>query len=347
MSLPIQPPFPPMEAKTRPGLPAGDGWQYEPKWDGFRCVVFRDGGDVHLQSKALKPLERYFPEMVEAVAALQPKQFVIDAEIVVPVNGRLSFDDLLQRIHPAESRVRKLARETPASLIVFDLLATGAKTTLLERTLEDRRARLEDWAAKYLDDAPSIQLSPATPDIEVAERWLAELTGVDGVVAKRLDQPYASGERAMAKVKRMRSADCVVGGFRWHVNSGKGKDRAIGSLLLGLYDDDGLLHHVGFTSGFSNQERKELVGIVEPLMGPPGFTGNAPGGLSRWSTERSSQWEPLRHELVVEVEYDHFTGGRFRHATRFVRWRPDKAPEQCTFEQVHREGGSIEAFEVR
>ncbi|HUF13183.1 MAG TPA: ATP-dependent DNA ligase [Longimicrobiales bacterium] len=344
MSLPIEPPFPPMEANTRASLPADDGWQYEPKWDGFRCVVFRDGGDVHLQSKSCKPLERYFPEMVEAVAALKPKQFVIDAEIVVPVNGRLSFDDLLQRIHPAESRVRKLARETPASLIVFDLLATGAKTDLLARPLADRRPRLEDWTAKYFHGASSLELSPATTDLEVAERWLKELTGVDGVVAKRLDQPYVSGERTMVKVKRMRTADCVVGGFRWSSSSGKGKARALGSLLLGLYDDDGLLHHVGFSSGFSNQERKDLVAIVEPLMGPPGFTGNAPGGPSRWATERSAEWEPLRHELVVEIEYDHFTGGRFRHGTRFVRWRPDKAPEQCTFEQIEREGGSIEAI---
>ena len=334
MNLPIEPPFPPMEAKTRAKLPDDDGWQYEPKWDGFRCVVFRDGGDVHLQSKSMKPLERYFPEVVEMVAALPPKQFVIDAEIVVPVDGRLSFDDLLQRIHPAESRVRRLARETPASLIVFDLLATGAKTSLLERPLAERRPRLEDWAGKYMDGAPRFQLSPATTDIDVARRWLAEMGGVDGVVAKRLDQAYVSGERAMVKVKRMRTADCVVGGFRWSSNSGKGKDRALGSLLLGLYDDDGLLHHVGFTSGFSNQERKELVAVVEPLMGPPGFTGNAPGGPSRWSTDRSAQWEPLRHELVAEVEYDHFTGGRFRHATRFKRWRPDKAPALCTFGQI-------------
>ena len=343
MNLPIPTPFPPMEAVTKPKLPSGDGWQYEPKWDGFRCLVFRDGDDVHLQSKALKPLERYFPEVVEAVKAVKAKQFVLDSEIVAPVQGHLSFDDLLQRIHPAKSRIDKLAQATPASLIVFDLLAPTAKTSLVAKPLVDRRTKLEDFFAKHLDSHASFNLSPATTELEVAERWLKELTGVDGVVAKKLDQAYISGERAMITVKRARTADCVVGGFRWHVNSGNGKDRAIGSLLLGLYDGK-VLHHVGFSSGFSNQQRRDLVAVLEPHMGGPGFTGNAPGGPSRWATERSAEWEPMDNQLVVEVEYDHFSGGRFRHGTRFVRWRPDKSPKQCTFEQIEREGGSIEAL---
>ena len=343
MNLPVQPPFPPMEAVTKPKLPTGDGWQYEPKWDGFRCVVFRDGDEVHLQSKALKPLERYFPEVVAAVKSLKPKQFVIDGEIVVPVEGHLSFDDLLQRIHPAKSRIDKLAAQTPASLIVFDMLAPGAKTSLVDRPLAARREKLEEFAAKYFGAHASFNLSPATSDSKVAEKWLKELAGVDGVVAKRLDQAYISGERAMLKVRRTRTADCVVGGFRWHVNSGKGSDRAIGSLLLGLYDGK-VLHHVGHTSGFTNQMRKDLVAVLEPHMGGAGFSGNAPGGPSRWATERSGEWEPLDGRLVVEVEYDHFSGGRFRHGTRFVRWRPDKGPKQCTFEQIESEGGSVEAL---
>jgi len=336
-------PFPPMEAELVSELPEGDGWQYEPKWDGFRCVVFRDGDAVHLQSKALKPLERYFPEVVAAVRQVKAKQFVLDAEIVVPVEGHLSFDDLLQRIHPAASRINRLARETPASLIVFDLLAPTAKTSLVEKPLSLRRPKLEDFYAKQLDGHASFNLSPATTELRVAEKWLKELSGVDGVVCKRLDQPYIPGERAMVKVRRTRTADCVVGGFRWHVNSGKGKDRAIGSLLLGLFEGD-VLHHVGFSSGFSNQQRRDLVKILEPHMGGPGFTGNAPGGPSRWATERSGEWEPMDNQLVVEVEYDHFSGGRFRHGTRFVRWRPDKSPKQCTFEQVHSKGGSVEAL---
>jgi ATP-dependent DNA ligase len=345
MSLPVTRPFPPMEAQTKPSLPEGANWQYEPKWDGFRCVVFRDGDEVHLQSKALKPLERYFPEVVAAVKSLQPKQFVLDGEIVVPVDGHLSFDDLLQRIHPAKSRIDKLAAATPASLILFDILAPTGKTSLVDKPLATRREKLEEFAAKYFAASPSFNLSPATTDLAVAQKWLKELTGVDGVVAKKLDQAYISGERAMVKVRRTRTADCVVGGFRWHVNSGKGKERAIGSLLLGLYDGN-TLHHVGHTSGFTNQQRRELVDVLEPHMGGKGFTGNAPGGPSRWATERSGEWEPLDGKLIAEVEYDHFSGGRFRHGTRFVRWRPDKAPKQCTFEQVHSVGGSVEVFDL-
>jgi len=330
--LPIAQPFPPMEASSADELPEGADWQYEPKWDGFRCVVFRDGAEVALQSKSCKPLERYFPEVVAMVSSLRPRAFVLDAELVVPVDGRLSFDALLQRIHPAESRIVRLSNETPAQLIVFDLLATGEKTSLLERPLEERRPKLEEWATSYLDGQPSIHLSPATTDRSIARKWLHELSGVDGVVAKPLADPYRSGERAMTKVKRLRTADCVIGGFRWSKNEG------VGSLLLGLYDDDGLLHHVGFCSSFDRRQKAELPEILEPHRGPPGFTGNAPGGPSRWASEESREWEPMKHELVVEVQYDHFTNGRFRHGTSFQRWRPDKAPRQCGFDQLGAEG---------
>lgn len=332
MTLPIEPPLPPMEARTADALPEGDGWQYEPKWDGFRCLVFRDGAEVQLQSKSCKPLARYFPEVVEAVRTLRSRAFVLDAELVVPVDGRLSFDALLQRIHPAASRIEKLSRETPASLIVFDQLAAGEKTPMIERPLEDRRAYLEGFAERFFDDAPSIHLSPVTRELDLARRWLLELEGVDGVVAKRVDQTYRSGERAMTKVKRLRTADCVVGGFRYSKNAG------VGSLLLGLYGPDGLLHHVGFCSSFTRRQKEELEPLLESHRGPPGFTGSAPGGPSRWSSAEEREWESLDGELVVEVQYDHFTNDRFRHGTTFQRWRPDKAPRQCTFDQIEVEG---------
>ena len=323
-----------MEALLAAELPEGAGWQYEPKWDGFRCIVFRDGANVYLQSKSSKPLARYFPELVDAVRRLKPKQFVIDGEIVVPVGEKLSFDDLLMRIHPAASRIRKLADATPGWLIVFDLLASGSKTSLLDKPLEYRRARLESFAEKYFADSPTMRLSPATNDARAARRWLELNADLDGIIAKRTDMGYRSGERdGMQKLKQYRSADCVVGGFRYSSNA-----KTVGSLLLGLYDRNKRLNHVGFTSGFTAKQRKELLARIEPLRGPPGFTGDAPGGPSRWATERSTQWEPLRHELVVEVEYDHFTGGRFRHGTRFMRWRPDKAPELCTYHQLGAEG---------
>ena len=342
MTLPIEWPLPPMEAKLVDALPAGENWQYEPKWDGFRCLVFRDGADVYLQSKSCKPLARYFPELVDTIRQMKPKQFVLDGEIVVPVGGRLSFDDLLMRIHPADSRIRKLAAATPSWLIVFDLLATGSRTSLLDKPLKDRRARLEAFAEKYFGAAPTLRLSPATEDADEARRWLELNADLDGIVAKRVDMAYRSGERdGMQKRKRYRTADCVVGGFRYSTNG-----RSVGSLLLGLYDRQKRLNHVGFTSGFTARQRKELLSRVEPLRGPPGFTGDAPGGPSRWATERSTQWEPLRHELVVEVQYDHFTGGRFRHGTRFMRWRPDKSPALCTYEQLGSEGaGALEMVE--
>jgi ATP-dependent DNA ligase len=323
IDLPISPPYPPWEAESERKIPAGSGWLYEPKWDGFRCLAFRKGDQVLLQSKSGQPLGRYFPELVEALGELPVKTFVVDGEIVIPG----SFDDLLQRIHPAESRIRKLAKETPASLYVFDLLVDSRGKSLVDLPLEDRRERLEAFFGKL--PKGQVALSPATPERKAAEGWMGG-EGLDGVVAKRLDSPYLSGERGgMVKVKRMRTADCVVGGFRWAQKGGK-----VGSLLLGLYDDAGLLDHVGFTSSFSAEERKELEPVLEPHRGGRGFTGKAPGGPSRWSQGRSTEWEPLDPALVCEVRYDHFAGGRFRHGTKFLRWRPDKKPEACTFAQV-------------
>lgn len=337
MTLPIPRSFKPMEAQLVNELPMGREWQYEPKWDGFRCLVHRDGERVDLVSKAGKPLTRYFPDVVEAVRVVSARRFVLDGEIVVPVDDSLSFDDLLLRIHPAQSRVDKLSRESPASLIVFDLLVDARGRSLVAKTLTDRREALEAFAAEALDGVPRIHLSPATTSRVVATKWLRSVgDGLDGIIAKRLDVPYGSGDRtAMQKVKNMRTAECVVGGFRY---ASKGK--IVGSLLLGLYDGAGLLHHVGFTSNIKAVEKAELTHRLEKLVRPPGFTGQAPGGPSRWSTERSAEWQPLKPELVVEVQYDHFSGGRFRHGTSLLRWRPDKAPRQCTIEQVEQEGRS-------
>jgi len=322
-----------MEAKSVEKLPSGETWHYEPKWDGFRCIAFRDGDHVDLQSKSGQPLARYFPEVVEALQALPARQFVIDGEIVVPVKGKFSFDDLLMRIHPAASRVRKLAQETPAKLIVFDLLVDDRARPLVDTPLEPRRKKLDAFARKYFPKNKSIELSPCTADVKIAKDWLAGAgVDLDGVIAKRIDLPYQSGNRhGMVKVKRLRTADCVVGGFRY---AAEGK--VIGSMLLGLYDESGLLHHVGFTSSFKADEKPALTKKLEKLIKPPGFTGNAPGGPSRWATERSAEWQPLATKLVVEIQYDHFTGGRFRHGTKFLRWRPDKKPELCTFEQIKR-----------
>jgi ATP-dependent DNA ligase len=263
---------------------------------------------------------------------------VLDGEIVIPIAGRLSFDDLLLRMHPAESRVRKLAAEHPAMFIAFDLLVDERGRALVDLPLADRRERLEKFAARYLKKRDDIRLSPATTALPQAKQWFKSVGGnLDGIIAKRIDLPYRSGERdGMQKIKHLRTADCVVGGFRY----AEGK-KVIGSLLLGLFDDAGLLNHVGFTSSFTAAERKRLTALVEPLIGPPGFTGQAPGGKSRWSTRRSEEWQPLKPKLVVEVQYDHFTGGRFRHGTSLLRWRPDKAPRQCTQDQVARRGGSL------
>src|SRR5437762_3806180 len=334
----LKPPLPPMEARSVDEIPAGDGWQYEPKWDGFRCIAFRDGEQVHLQSKAGQPLARYFPDIVDAISQLPAQQFVLDGELVVPVSGALSFDELQLRLHPAASRVQKLAKAHPAMYIVFDLLAENGRS-YLNRPLRERRRLLEKFARLNFRSTKALRLSPATTDRQTASDWFKKAGGdLDGVIAKRLDAAYASGERTAAvKVKQIRTADCVVGGFRY----GRGS-RVVGSLLLGLYDEDGLLHHVGFTSAFKASERRALTGKFEALKKPPGFTGNAPGGPSRWSTDRTGEWEPVDPKIVVEVTYDHFTGGRFRHGTKILRYRPDKSPRQCTMDQVeHREGKSL------
>jgi len=339
IDLPVRPPFPPMEARAVDRIPleGGDGgWLYEPKWDGFRCLAFRKGDQVLLQSKSCQPLARYFPELVEALRKLPVKTFALDGEIVIFREGSLSFDDLLLRIHPAESRIRKLARETPASLLVFDLLVDDRGRSLAETPLEERRPRLERLFEKI--PAGTVILSPATPDHSQAQTWIRELggAGLDGVVAKQLDAPYLSGDRsAMVKIKRMRTADCVVGGFRWAQAGDK-----LGSLLLGFYNDAGLLDHVGFSSSFNAEERAELEGVLKPHIGGSGFTGKAPGGPSRWAQGRSTEWVPLDPVLVCEVRYDHFSGGRFRHGTKFLRWRPDKEPKACTYEQVRARGSA-------
>ena len=325
--LKIRPTLPPMEAKLVDELPKGASWQFEPKWDGFRCLVFRDGDDVELQSKAERPLGRYFPEVVEAVRSLPVDRFVLDGELIIPIDGVLSFDALQLRLHPAESRIRKLAASTPAQLMLFDCLELDGETLGTE-PLSDRRAALEAFHGKL--GREDLLLSPHTVDRRVAEGWLATAgAALDGVIAKRRDGRYEPGERAMLKVKQMRTADCVVGGFRYGV-----RGRAVGSLLLGLYNDEGKLDHVGFTSAIPAEEREALTARLEALVEAPGFTGRAPGGPSRWSTERTGEWEPLRPELVVEVRYDHVTGDRFRHGTKFLRWRPDKAPQQCRMEQL-------------
>ncbi|MBZ9856461.1 ATP-dependent DNA ligase [Mesorhizobium sp. CA13] len=319
----------PMEAKRADAIPDDQGvWQYEPKWDGFRCLAFKAGDAVDIRAKSGKPLARYFPELVEFLRDLSGTQIVIDGEILIECCGEYSFDALQMRLHPAESRIRKLAVETPAKLMLFDMLADQTGQILTDRPLSERRAALEALV-KSIGNA-GIELSPATLDFKQAQKWLGDSGGkTDGVVAKQLDGPYLPGERAMVKVKRMRTADCVVGGFRYLAER-----REVGSLLLGLYDEDGKLDHVGFTSTISNDERAALTGRLEALRESPGFTGNAPGGPSRWSTQRSGDWEPLRPELVVEVRFDHVTGNRFRHGTKLLRWRPDKAPRQCTFDQL-------------
>jgi len=320
-----------MEAELADKLPAGEGWLYEPKWDGFRCLAFRDGERVVLQSKSGQPLARYFPEVVRNLASLPLPRFVLDGEIVVIRNGRLSFDDLLQRIHPAASRVKLLSERTPASFLAFDLLVDARGRSLIDRPLLDRKEALGAFFSR-IGSHPDLRRSPESADRATGVRWMRELAdiGCDGVVAKRLAMDYRSGERTgMIKVKRARTADCVVGGFRYEQHG-----REIGSLLLGLYDENGLLDHVGFTSSFTASERRALKRVILPLAGGRGFTGRAPGGPSRWSTKRSAEWEPLRAELVCEVKFDHFSGGRFRQGTKFLRWRPDKSPGACTFEQL-------------
>lgn len=316
-----------MEAKLVAELPAGSGWQFEPKWDGFRALVFRDGPDVEIMSKSGKSLARYFPEIVAMIAAVDRAKFTLDGELILPIGDVLSFDALQARLHPAASRIAKLSRETPAQLMLFDCLSLDGKD-LLTAPLVKRRAALEIFHQRH--GRPELLLSACTDEMEVARSWLAKSGGaLDGVVAKRLDEPYRPGERAMLKVKQHRSADCVVGGFRRAKDGG-----GVGSLLLGLYDDTGKLNHVGFTSGIAATERTALAAKLEPLIKAPGFTGKAPGGPSRWNDGKEAEWEPLENELVVEVLYDQVTGDRFRHGTKLLRWRPDKSPSQCRMDQL-------------
>ncbi len=335
-SLAVQPGTPPMEAKLVDALPVEPGWQFEPKWDGFRCLAFKQGNDVMLMSKSGKPLGRYFPEVVDLVRTLGTKQLALDGELIIPVGESLSFEALQMRLHPAESRIRKLSVETPAQFMLFDCLLDPHAASLVEAPLSHRRDVLEAIHAK--EGRESLLLSAMTLDRNKADRWLAGAgTALDGVVAKRRDEPYRSGERAMLKMKQMRTAECVVGGFRYGTDSG-----LVASLLLGLYDEEGRLDHVGFTSSIPAAERPALTRRLTALVEEPGFTGDAPGGQSRWSTERSAEWQPLRPELVAEVRYDHVTGQRFRHGTKFLRWRPDKAPEQCRMDQLQPEARPAE-----
>jgi ATP-dependent DNA ligase len=346
VNLPFAPPLPPMLSTAAGALPTGDGWQFEPKWDGFRTLVFRDGDEILLQSRDEKPMNRYFPELLEPLAAALPERCVVDGEIVIVGAQGLDFEALLLRIHPAASRVKLLAAQSPASFVAWDLLALGDED-LREAPLAVRRKRLEQVLATA---APPVHLSPATRDRALAEDWFRrfEGAGLDGVMAKGLDAPYRAGERSMIKVKHSRTADCVVAGFRWHKN---GAGTMVGSLLLGLYDDGGTLHHVGVTAAFTNTVRKQLVAELAPLRqnalkGHPWRhwaeaqeEANAkgqrlPGATSRWNRGKDLSWEPLRPERVCEVTYDHMQGTRFRHAAHFLRWRPDKRPQDCRYDQL-------------
>jgi ATP-dependent DNA ligase len=344
--LPFDPPLAPMLSRAADGLPSDDGWQFEPKWDGFRTLVFRDGDELVLQSRDEKPMNRYFPELVAPLLASLPKRCVIDGEIVIVGAHGLDFEALLLRVHPAASRVKLLAAQTPASYVAWDLLAIGDED-LREVPLERRRERLENVLGKA---AAPVHLSPATRDRALADDWFLrfEGAGLDGVMAKRLDSPYRAGERTMIKVKHARTADCVVAGFRWHK---AGPGTMVGSLLLGLYDDEGQLHHVGVTAAFTNAMRKQLVEELAPLrknalvdhpwrnwaeaQQQANEEGQRlPGASSRWNRGKDLSWEPLRPERVCEVAYDHMQGTRFRHAAQFVRWRPDKPPSECRYDQL-------------
>lgn len=332
MAVSLEPaPLEPMEARSQDDLPEGPGWQFEPKWDGFRCLALRRAGRVDLRAKSGKPLGRYFPDIVEGLDALHERDFLLDGELAIAVGTSLSFEALQLRLHPAESRVRKLAAQSPAFLIVFDLLRLGERD-LSTSPLRARRSELERFHHRH-SGSSVLRLSPATQNRATARRWLAKVGGaIDGVVAKRLDEPYAPGERAMIKVKRLRSADCVVGGFRRERGS-----KLVASILLGLYDEAGLLHHVGFVSALAETDKPALTKKLERLVGSSAFSGRAPGAPSRWSRERSSEWTPLRPELVVEVRYDHATGDRLRHGATVLRWRPDKAARQCGLDQLGHE----------
>lgn len=316
----------PMEDASVKALPEGADWQFEPKWDGFRCLAFRAGRTVELKAKSGKSLTRFFPDVHENLLALPVSDFVVDGEILIEVDGRFAFDALQNRLHPARSRVEMLATRHPAMLVAFDCLLAAKAERLIDKPFAERRAALE----AMLPRGKGVALTPFTLSRTTAQRWLERPDAArDGVIAKRLDLAYRPGERAMQKVKPLRTADCVMGWFRYETGR-----KLVGSLLLGLYDEQGLLHHVGFTSSIREADRKDLTVRLAKRMAPPGFTGDAPGEPSRWSNERSAAWQPLRPELVVEVQYDHVTGRRFRHGTRLLRWRPDKSPHQCTFEQL-------------
>ena len=326
--LPVPPSTLSMEAKLVEDLPEGEAWQFEPKWDGFRCLAFRAGSEIDLQAKSGKPLGRYFPEAVSLLKELPQTCFVLDGELAIATDAAFSFDALLARIHPAESRIKPLAQETPAIFILFDILVDGSGRSTIDLPLRERREALGAFFTVAGGHA-RLTLSPYTHHRGLAEAWLEERGALDGVIAKLRDGPYMPGERAMLKVKLRRTADCVVGGFRYRTGT-----RDVGSLLLGLYNAEGKLDHVGFTATISNRERPALTKKMKALAGASGFTGNAPGGPSRWSTERTSEWVPVKPTLVVEVEYDQVTGRRFRHGTRLIRFRPDKRPRSCTMEQI-------------
>jgi ATP-dependent DNA ligase len=340
VNLPVNPPIAPMLAKLSKTLPEGDGLVYEPKWDGFRCIVFRDGAEIELGSRNERPLTRYFPELVAELLDRLPSRCVVDGEVVIAGPNGLDFDALLQRIHPAESRVRKLAAETPASFVAFDLLAIDDED-LRRAPFGERRRRLEDALGSA---GGPVHVTPATRDVTVAADWFSrfEGAGLDGVVVKSQDLEYCEDKRVMTKVKHARTADCVVAGFRWHKTGHR-----VGSLLLGLYDDTGRLQHVGVTSSFTDARRLELIEELEPYrladfdghpwawaQPPEGAPARIPGAQSRWNAGRDLSFEPLRPELVCEVAYDHLQGDRFRHATTFVRWRPDRDPLSCRYDQL-------------
>ena len=345
MDLPVRPPVAPMLAKLARALPTKGGLVYEPKWDGFRCIVFRDGDEVELGSRNERPLTRYFPEVVEAVKAALPERCVVDGEIVVPQGDRLHFEALLQRIHPAESRVRLLAEQTPASFVAFDLLAIDDES-LVEVPFAQRQARLRE----VVTGTDSVHVTAITQDVDTAQRWFQQFegAGLDGVVAKAADLPYGPDQRLMTKVKHVRTADCVVAGFRWH-KSGP----IVGSLLLGLYDDSGDLQHIGVAASFPMARRAELVEELAPyraealdghpwqdwanaqvVNGTNGEEHRMPGAQSRWNAGKDLSWVPLRPELVVEVKYDQLEGRRLRHTGQFLRWRPDREPRSCSYDQL-------------
>ena len=346
MNLAVNPPVLPMLAKRVSELPPGEGWIFEPKWDGFRTLVFRDGDDIFIQSRDEKPLNRYFPELIAPLKSQLPRRCVLDGEIVIAGDEGLEFETLQMRLHPAESRVKKLAVETPASVVFFDVLCEGNRS-LCDTPFAERRSRLESLLGGA---APPLHLTPATRDHSTAADWFRrfEGAGLDGVVAKSVDGTYEPNKRVMLKVKHERECDCVVAGFRWHK---RGEKTKVGSLLLGLYDDSGNLEHVGVCASFTDAKRKELVTFLAPyrkdaLEDHPwrewaeaeptadGQPHRMPGGQSRWSAGKDLSWEPLRAELVVQVAYDHMQGDRFRHTAQFRRWRKDKRPRDCTFDQL-------------